>query len=359
MHRVAHAEHPAKRIAHGILLVDGPGRHGIDPDRNGVGADQLLHDRDCLRIARFGWTAGQIIAPHADPFGPRPNHAQHANADAIEPAARLQQPEHVTGAVLRQFGQIGGEFDVERTRIAQCHLPFERQPDMVRNFGSGPIRADQILRAHLIFGTRQPVTQGCSDTVCILFVRQIFGLKPHIAAAQGALGNHQRFEIKLWQVAHRTRAGQIVNSLRSGMVRPGMDAPELFANHAGGKDMAHHLLWCGQSDCGAFQPEIAQNFHRPLVGDVRPWARRRCRIFVDHKAAHAKIAQQQRTDRASRPCPDDQNVGFHHFTHVLLPIPACLPAINDAHGPSRLAARMFLLPKQHRRSHGRPSRIQS
>ena len=58
VHRVAHAKHPADRIAGGVLLVDGPGRHGIDGDRNGVRTDQLLHDSSCLRSARLGRAAG-------------------------------------------------------------------------------------------------------------------------------------------------------------------------------------------------------------------------------------------------------------------------------------------------------------
>ena len=216
--------------------------------------------------------------------------------------------------------QVGAEQDVHRP--TDTHLALERQACVFRDKAVPPVRADKVFRADRDVLARQAVTTGGGDPVRVLDVADVFRRHPRLRTARAGGLEEDRLHEGLRQVVHLAGAGAQVAGLAFGRGAPGLHPAQLLTREADAEDVvAHQVLGSGvQHRLGLdLRPQIAQHFHRALVGDVGAGRVGEPAIAVHHQGFHAIGCQEGGRGRSCGAGADDQDVGGDVSHSWLLP----------------------------------------
>jgi hypothetical protein len=262
---VAGEEQAAVAKARRDDLVHFPFGDPLDPERHVGIADRAADARPHLVLVEL---AGEPAVAGEDraPFGPR----LHAGPDAEDVlAARAADEEQRPGAVRRVARQVG--LDPDRNRADAARLTLEREVALLRDDAARAVATDGVARPHLeILAAAAPAHAG-DHVVGRLADCDHLVVEAHVGAAGARRVEQDRLEHVLGRVAHRARARRFV--LRPPIVAraPRHHARQLAAGEGGGEDLlAHEALRQSAAHHPLLDAEIAEDLHRPLVGDVGP-----------------------------------------------------------------------------------------
>ena len=232
------------------------------------------------------------------------------------------------------FGQIDVGDDVHAAGAA--HFAFHRQADDLRNATAAAVGADQIFGADLVSLAGKPVLHGCGDMGRILNQIDEFGVEADGRSALASGFEQDRLQKVLRQVAYADRACEFIVSAARGMVAPGIEPPELFTGEALAEHVVRHQVLLGRlGERLVLEAEIAQDFHRPLVGDVSPRRIGEPTVFGHQNMLDAVHAQQRRRRRAGRSASNDKHIGFDHIGHCPLQIVSSIARLPYSAADSR------------------------
>ncbi len=267
VHRVAHAEHVARRVAGGDLRAYLPAGQ-----TENLGVDVLAdHGADPLQQVFFGQLREHRVVGVE-------HERQHELGVALvtdqgaQPQRRQRSGHHVPAqhsrAVLEKPGQVGPKPDVGGP--AQIIGPVNGQTDLGQYQAAGAIGSDHVARPHLTGVSGGAVADHAGDAVGVLVQFDELGLKLDVGAGFTGGGQQHRFEHRLRAVGHRLRAGKEV---LGGSVRPA--APGLRPRHLGigqrrvPEIIGHRRLRNRHLMELLTDPQSPENLHRALIDDVR------------------------------------------------------------------------------------------
>ena len=309
--RVAGAEHPAAVQGGRVLLVVAPQRRSGDLDLELGVTDQVADDVASGVLGHFRWRLGDVEAPDDEPLVPRPDHPHEAGPDAADVGAGLDDPVEDGRPVPAQLLQVGLERDVHGP--GDVHAPFQWQVEVGGHHRAGAVGPDQVPGADRVLDSQQPVTDLHGDAVVVLLVGQVLGREPGLRATRGGVAHQDRFEVGLRDVAVERGRGQLVVAVAGGVGAPGQDAADLLTRDRRAEHgVAHELVRRRLGEDLLLDPEIAEDLHRALVGDVRARGVGRPPVLGDHQVLDAQAGQEQSRSRPRRAGPDDQDVGRDH-----------------------------------------------
>ena len=117
----------------------------------------------------------------------------------------------------------------------------------------------------------------------------------------------------LRQIDHRRRAGDRVPRVRVGVRAPAAHAAEFFAGQRGAEHVVAHQMIGRRVEHGVLlEPQVAQDLHRPLVGDVGTRRVGQPPVFRDQHVADAVGREQGRRTGACGAAAHNEHVGFDH-----------------------------------------------
>ena len=245
-------------IALGIEVVDCPGGHRLDLDRDGVVADQVVRDLGGEGVVHLRRALVDVVAPDDQPLVPGPHHAHQPHADAAHVGAGLHDPVENGGPVCHVFRQIRLEDDVHRA--ADTHLAAERQPGIRRDLGIAAIGADQVLeRISNSRPDRRSRTVVVTPPSSCLWLRYSVDMRvcaPREAAVLKRIGS-----MKVWGRSFM-KHGEDAAVLRRHLGRraPCLHAADLLARERSAEDVGAHQL-------------LRSSVHHRLVLDLWPRSR--------------------------------------------------------------------------------------
>ena len=271
-----------------------------------------------------------VIAPHDQPLVPRAHHAHQAEPDPADIGPGLEHPVQDAGPVRHLGAEIGREDDVHRA--GDVHLPLGGQVHVAGDLAAATVGADQVLGHDRVLGARDAVANADLDMVVVLGQPQVLGVEADPRAALGGVADQDRLQQRLGQVAVRAGAGQRVVGLPRRMGAPGAHAPDLIARQAGAEHGVPHQVLRGPVGRDVvLDPQVAEDLHGALVGDVGAGGVRRPAVLGDHDVLDAERGQRQRGGRARRPCAHDEHVGVDRVAHRLAPLVGPKPFTAGAH----------------------------
>ena len=175
------------------------------------------------------------------------------------------------------------------------------------------VGADDVPGPDRVLGAGQPVPDQHGDAVVVLLHRHVLGVEADVGAALGGVADEDRLHEVLRDVADAARAGQRVVRLPARVRAPGADPAELVAGQRGAEHrVAHQVLRHGERRGLLLDAEVAEDLHRPLVGDVGPGRVGRPPVLGDDDVLDAVRGQRERGGRPGGAGADDEDVGGEH-----------------------------------------------
>jgi hypothetical protein len=140
---------------------------------------------------------------------------------------------------------------------------------------------------------------------------EVLGGEPRLGTARGRVLDQDRLQVGLRDVADQARAGELVVRFPGGVGTPSTDPADLLARDGRAEHrVADELVRRGVRLDLILDAEVAEDLHRPLVGDVRPRRVGGPAVLGDHDVRHVQAGEAQRGRAPGRPGPDDEHVGF-------------------------------------------------
>src|SRR5487761_370954 len=284
--RVARAEAPPLLQVGGEVLVVAPEGRAGDLNVEVRDADQVPDDLGGLFRVDLRRRLSDVVAPDDQPLVPRADHADQAGADAADVGPGLDDPVEdgrARGDVLRYIGFKG---DIHRA--GDVHLALEWQPGVLGDQGPGAVRADQVLRPDVVDVAGEAISHGGRDPGLVLGVAQVLGGEPGLGTARRGVLHQDRLKVGLRDVADQARRCLLVVGLAGRVGAPGEDAADLLAGDARAEDgVADQCVRRGVREHLVLDAEVAEDLHRPLVGDVRARRVGRPPVLRDHDVRYA------------------------------------------------------------------------
>ncbi len=203
---------------------------------------------------------------------------------------------------------VGLEGDVHRA--GDVHRTLAGQADVLGDPGAGAVGADEVLRPDVVILAGEPVTHPDRDARVVLRMREVLGGEAGLGPAQGGVLDEDRFEVCLRDVDGEAGRGQPVVRLPVWSCAPGVDAADLLARDGCAEDgVTDEAVLGGVGQYLSLDPHVAEDLHRPLVGDVRPGGVRGPPVLGDHDVGDPQGRQEQGRRGSGRAGADDQDIG--------------------------------------------------
>ena len=175
----------------------------------------------------------------------------------------------------------------------------------------GAVGADQVLGPDGVGRPGEPVPHRGGHAVVVLHVAQVLGREPGLGAARGRVLDQDRLQVGLRDVADQAGRGELVVGLAGRVGAPGLDPADLLAGDRRAEHgVADQFVRGRVREHLVLDPEVAEDLHRPLVGDVRARRVGRPPVLGDHDVRHPEGGQAERRRAAGGSRADDQHVGL-------------------------------------------------
>ena len=213
---------------------------------------------------------------------------------------------------------------------------------------SAPRRAGPTSRAIWLRPPSAPITYLA--TICVLGARRCgrergpstwssswvsprYSVSKRIREPRAAAWPTRIGSSSVWGRSQCVRgACQRVVGLPRRMGAPGAHAPDLITRQAGAEDGVPHQMLRGPAGLDVvLDPQVAEDLHRALVGDVGAGGVGRPAVLGDHDVLDAERGQRQRGGRSRRPCAHHEHVGVDRVAHRLAPLVGAKPFTGGAH----------------------------